>query len=122
MAITLSGKVGTSGHPTPQTGAHLVRGSGHPLNADNRQTGAHLGKRVPTWGHRVPTWVPTWKAQKQAKIPDQSRRGCPLVPTFPEKKVYTQAREKSLGKPGTSGHPTLSGKVGTSGHPAGIHT
>ena len=101
MAVTLSGKLGTTGHPQKKLGTQ----TGHPICRRDADAGAQFGEWVPSLGQRVPSWVPSLNTQKKAKTPDQSQRGCPVVPSFPEKKVYTCAREEGLGKTSTTGHP-----------------
>ena len=116
MAVTLSGKLGTTGHPTPKTLSGKLCTTGHPQKKLGTQTGhpicrrdadagAQFGEWVPSLGQRVPSLGAQFEHPKKAKTPDQSQRGCPVVPSFPEKKVYTCAREEGLGKTSTTGHP-----------------
>ena len=101
MAVTLSGKLGTTGHPQKKLGTQ----TGHPICRRDADTGAQFGEWVPSLGQRVPSLGAQFEHPKKAKTPDQSQRGCPVVPSFPEKKVYTCAREEGLGKTSTTGHP-----------------
>jgi hypothetical protein len=106
MAVTLSGKLGTTGHPTPKTLSgklgttghpqkKLGTQTGHPICRHDADTGAQFGEWVPSLGQRVPSWVPSLNTQKRPKHLIRASAGAQWCPVS-RKKRSIRARGKRV--------------------------